>query len=107
MIKLTVKRTPWMDYATVLANREPFKTGGALSGESYEGGTPPWGWGRLDYDYRESVKQADYVVWSYSTPIAWHGPDGWHMPDESYSPTTTSHQSKIFFVKDWQAEGIA
>lgn len=53
--------------------------------------------GRLDDKYRVSVGQADYVVYSYATPIAWHMSDGkynyWVMPDESYSATTSRHQS--------------
>jgi hypothetical protein len=103
MIKLTVKKTPWITYSMILADREPFKTGGSL----YATATPGWRFGRLDYEYRDSFKRADYAVYSYSTPIAWHGPDGWTMPDVKYSPTTSQHQSKIFFVKDWEQEGVA
>lgn len=55
-----------------------------------------WRWGRLPIEYRDSVKTADYVVYSFSTPIAWHTPDGeWHVPDVKYSQTTTKHQGKI------------
>lgn len=40
-----------------------------------------------------TVGQADYIVFSYSTPIAWHIPDeGWIVPPVSYSPTTSNHQ---------------
>lgn len=84
---------------------EDFQTG-AMKGVS----NPGWRWGRLDDKYRESVKQADYVVYSYSTPIAWHinpysdtpptsddeYPGGyWVMPDDTYSPTTSRHQSIV------------
>lgn len=76
-----------------IAQGQPFKTGGAFKATT----GPAWHWGRLDYDYRESVKQADYVVWSYSTPIAWHKPGDrggyWVMPEDKYSATTTHHQN--------------
>lgn len=44
---------------------------------------------------------AEYVVWSYETPIAWWTPthkggnkenNGWTIPDVSYSPTTSRYQ---------------
>lgn len=90
---LTVKKTGWWEYRDVLKERENFSTYGKLKGRS---GPAGWEWGRLPYDYRESVKRADYVVYSYSTPIAWHVPgEGWVVPDEKYSVTTTIHQNKI------------
>ena len=36
----------------------------------------------------------DYVVFSYSTPIAWHTPDGWVVPPVRYSVTTSKHQGQ-------------
>jgi hypothetical protein len=82
-----------MDFRDTLARRESFTTSGALRGVS---GTPMHRWGQLPYDYRASVLRADYVVYSYSTPIAWHVPnEGWVMPDTRYSVTTSKHQGKI------------
>jgi hypothetical protein len=53
--------------------------------------------GRLDsveamrYD---SVKNSiDYVVYSYSTPIAWHTSEGWYVVEQKFSPTTSKHQT--------------
>jgi len=41
----------------------------------------------------------DYIVYSYTTPIAWHGADGrWHVPDVIYSLTTTQHQDTIKYA---------
>lgn len=94
--KLTT-RSPWGDFLPVIMDREPFKTSGALYAEK-DGYVS---YGRLDNEYRESASKADYVIYSYGTPIAWHGPDGWNFPDEKYSVTTSRHQSKIFFIKDW------
>lgn len=57
--------------------------------------------GRLASNYHQSLRQADYVVLSYDTPIAWHvaehkGDDAyWVVPDEFYSGTTTKHQDIV------------
>lgn len=38
------------------------------------------------------------VIYSYSTPIAWHDTDyGWIIPEVTYSPTTsTKHQTHLY-----------
>ena len=37
-----------------------------------------------------------YVVYSYSTPIAWRVRSGmWRMPHDKYSVTTSKHQGKV------------
>ena len=37
-----------------------------------------------------------YVVYSYSTPIAWYTKRGaWVVPEERYSATTSRHQSVV------------
>lgn len=54
--------------------------------------------GQLSHDAMVSLDKptTDYVVWSYSTPIAWHSvEDGWHLVDGSYGPTTIRHQGII------------
>src|SRR5687767_753500 len=92
MITHLTTRSTFREYADALSSLTPFKTRGSLEGQY----VPVWRFGRLDYDYRDSFKQADYAVFSYSTPIAWHIPDvGWVMPDVHYSQTTTRHQGKI------------
>jgi len=103
----------WWQFVPVLERREAFRTDGALSG-----GQRVWRFGRLAYDYRENVKSADYVVLSYSTPIAWHVPTGaaqrlylpmvlgmmanyrdadgyWIQPEEHYSLAACRHQGLI------------
>jgi hypothetical protein len=67
----------WWHYADVLAAGKPFRTSGSLCGGpvSYRQDI-----GRLDTSWRESLHSADYVVWSYWTPIAWRTPDGWVIP---------------------------
>lgn len=96
-------RGPWWELAPVIRNREPFTTHGALHGEDF----PPSAYelinlSMLPRDLWESVEAADYVVYSYSTPIAWHTlhEDGahngcWTIPDVKYSVTTTAHQHKV------------
>ena len=89
-------RTTTRDACTIaraLRNGEPFTTSGALSGEAYplivEGG-------RLSYDWASRIDRPLYVVRSYATAIAWQNNDGtWVMPDDTYSVTTSKHQSTV------------
>jgi hypothetical protein len=83
--------SPWWEFSPILAAREPFTSHGNLY--SSDDGFYPLG--RLPGEHHASLKRADYVVYSYSTPIAWHTEDGWVMPDEKYSVTTSRHQSRI------------
>lgn len=49
--------------------------------------------GCLPSEYRDAVRAARYVVFSYRTPIAWLTDTGWTVPDVRYSRTTSRHQS--------------
>jgi hypothetical protein len=78
-----------------IAALQPFEAS-ALTGRS----VAPHAWGTLRaYDqqmYRSAWSRCDYVVLSYSTPIAWHLPDyGWHVVDTRFSVTTSRHQSLV------------
>lgn len=42
------------------------------------------------YESHGRLVNADYIVFSYATPIAWHLADGWVIPDVRYSSTTSS-----------------
>jgi len=85
-----------------LANREAFRTNGALRGDS---AFAPFdallnGHGRLPADWSRTLQARwnliDYVVWSYATPICWRDKEaGWVVPDEHYSQTTSVHQGRI------------
>jgi hypothetical protein len=96
MKRLTVKRTSWMEYRDTLAAFEPFKTGGSLFGVAeywYTAGRLP---DPYYSDYVNRREHIDYVVVSYSTPIAWHDDErGWVVPDVRYSVTTSVQQGKI------------
>lgn len=92
MRKLTNK-TPFWTLRDVLASREAFETGGAFHGGPV-GDSESYGLGRLPREYvtRLQANRPDYVIYSYSTPIAWHDADGWTVPHEHYSVTTSRHQ---------------
>lgn len=86
-----------------------FDTSGALMGRTR---TPrpgslggPWGYGRLsgaDLDaarHDDTAGEVDYVVWSYSTPIAWRLTDGsWYLVGQSFSPTTAKHKGNLYLI---------
>lgn len=101
----------WWQFTEPLRNLEAFDTHGALRG--MPGNATGWSLGQLPGEYHDSVGRADYVVYSYNTPIAWHVPNrnigftlgdgtpapiepGWVMPQEKYSVTTSKHQGRIF-----------
>lgn len=55
----------------------------------------------IEWRERYMTSGAEYVVWSYETPIAWWTPvgrggdaetHGWTIPDVTYSPTTSRYQ---------------
>jgi hypothetical protein len=92
-MKNLTTRSSWMDFRDVLARRESFTTSGALKGVSQPYSVTL---GKLPSMWHASALAADYVVYSYRTPIAWHVPNyGWVCPHERYSVTTSRHQSKI------------
>lgn len=101
-VQLTA-RGNWETFTYPMGVWRPFKTYGALRGvvrpeargcgylaSKNEAAAALW---RADYD------KIDYVVYSYNTPIAWHvttmGVSEWIFPEVTYSPSTSSHQSKI------------
>ena len=53
--------------------------------------------GRLQSDLVLQLQQdePDYIIYSYGTPIAWHGKFGWSLPAIKYSQTTSRHQSIV------------
>ena len=80
------------DCGTLVARREPF------NGSNLQGGPRGLrGFGYLPSEWRERVRedQPDYVVWSYQTPIVWHGRRGWVVPPFKYSPTTIRHTQHV------------
>lgn len=83
----------WWGLRDWLSDLEPFSN---RSG-TFHGGEWVSDAGRLyqdptrlaEYKERGYAGQIDYVVYSYSTPIAWHDKElGWIDPGHSYSKTT-------------------
>lgn len=89
--------------AEAIRDRIPFTTSGALRGEAHTGGyvyaghLNPEESALLNRD-RDLIK---YIVWSYSTPIAWFigSGVGWHVVDQKFSITTTKHQGNLYLCK--------
>lgn len=78
-------------FATRMRYAEDFDTSGALKGRAGRAQS----FGQLPRVYWDTAELADYVVYSYATPIAFHAQGVWHIPDVKYSVTTSKHQSKI------------
>lgn len=97
----------------IIARQEFESHTGNFYGREYESFVPASGWysntGQLPAGYAESIRGAEYVVFSYSTPIAWFKGGEWFIPPVAYSNTTgTRHQSELYGFRermhDWADE---
>lgn len=88
-----MKQMNQRDAIHYIATRQDFKAS-ALSG-NYVKFTPLSG--RLDLAEYEKLREAhaDYVVFSYGTPIAWYTADGWYVVEQKFSVTTSKHQNYV------------
>lgn len=97
------KRTSNSNAGNLIVNRIPFE-GSNMRGHA--GGPRQLGWLSPQSYYGSSrnqefadqigrLKNPDYTVMSYGTPIAIHHEGGWHYPDVSHSSTTGKHQSIV------------
>jgi hypothetical protein len=87
-----------------IRNLEEFKTRGGLLGT----GANWHGSGKLSgpdlKQWERDVNDIDYVVYSYSTPIAWHvaelppGTGRWYGVSQRFSQTTSTHQSVVAYA---------
>lgn len=102
-----------LNYAQIgaaLAEREPFQGNSMSAAYLPFDGTPPYTrdmpvMGSLPDHDREFLKSdlhtartqglAFYIVYSYSTPIAWAYGDTVRVPDVRYSVTTSKQQGKV------------
>lgn len=88
----TVVRTLY-EAEKMIAKREPFRLRDLQT--LWATDTPPDSIGFLPPEYADSLTNAEYVVMSYRTPIAWEV-DGYpYLPDVGYSPTTGVHQYTV------------
>ena len=89
----------YVQIAKKLLARESFNTNSALKGVANPewidfGGMRVWDNALLYSD--QNSYGVDYVIYSYSTPIAWLRGDGeLVMPDADYSVTTKRHKGTI------------
>lgn len=100
-----------------IIHRQEFESHtGNFYGLKYESFVPVTGWftgnvGHLPEQYHESIRGAEYVVYSYSTPIAWFKKGEWFIPPVAYSFTTSArHQSQLYGFSepesDWADEFV-
>lgn len=95
-LKLTA-RGSWEQFVFPLQNMLPFITNGALWGTN----SPRSCTGSFPEALRAQIFRAydlgvlNYVVYSYSTPIAYCIAGRWYVPDVSFSATTAKHRDKI------------
>lgn len=82
-------------FARLVSESQSFKAA-AMSGRPGSADTL----GQLPAEFRAlGVGSADYVIYSYETPIAWRIDGDWTVPDVRYSATTSRHQSLVrFFI---------
>lgn len=53
------------------------------------------GYGDLPAEYHADVLRADWIAYSYRTPIAWRVDGVWTVAPVNYSLTTTQHQYEV------------
>jgi hypothetical protein len=49
--------------------------------------------GMLPDQFHYLLEDAEYIVYSYATPILWYANGAWHYPKLKYSHSTSRHQS--------------
>jgi hypothetical protein len=93
-----MKQLNQRDAIHYIATRQPFKAS-ALTGEFKEY-TPSTGRlnaeesAKLTADFAQALD--GFVVFSYSTPVAWFTTlGGWYVVSQKFSPTTSKHQNYI------------
>jgi hypothetical protein len=89
--------TKWLVAHEEFSNQDKtFRGVLALAPDDMGTGRLPGDWAR-NFTARRNAGTIFYVVYSYRTPIAWYDDEinEWIIPDESYSSTTSRHQSSI------------
>ena len=79
--------------ATAIERGEKFDTHGSLSGQPETYGARSYGY--IPREHIPSLLDADYVIYSYATPIAWRTQGQWITPDVKYSVTTSKQQGVV------------
>lgn len=81
--------------ARAMGNGEDFRTHGSLHGGPAARTLTSWDMGQLPREFYSRAMFADYIVWSYSTPIAYWQDGEWVVPEVRYSVTTTRQQATV------------
>jgi hypothetical protein len=101
------------DLPDTIARREDFQTYGALRGGWVEPSRYIYAGELRGYDaevFSRDMYRIRYIVWSYSTPIAWWVADTddknmprvghWHIVRQRFSVTTSRHQGTLYRISD-------
>jgi hypothetical protein len=93
---MTTTRTSNTKAGDLIASRIAF-TGNNLYGVVTPYDSVIYTTGQLPIEFQDQLKldRPDFIVYSYSTPIAWHSNSGWFMPNCKYSVTTSKHQNYV------------
>lgn len=75
-----------------IRRQQPFRLKGSGRPTLWATCDPPSLLGHLPPHHSEGIETAEYVVMSYTTPIAWLTDGEPTVPDVGYSPTTGQHQ---------------
>lgn len=67
-----------------------FPLSGYATPNGYSGGL-----GQMSEEWSAMVGEADYVIFSYGTPVAWLSAGVWSVPDVTYSQTTSRYVKKV------------
>jgi hypothetical protein len=93
---MTTTRTSNTKAGDLIADRVAF-TGNNLYGQVQSFNAIVYETGQLPIEYEQQMRldKPFYIVYSYSTPIAWFSDKGWFIPEVKYSVTTSKHQGYV------------
>jgi hypothetical protein len=89
-----MKQLNQRDAIHYISTRQEFKASALMGTFAHIGS------GRLNTEEFERYNQtladgANYFVYSYGTPIAWHTAEGWYVVEQKFSVTTSKHQNYV------------
>ena len=97
--RITVNKDDAIGFAHMLRDSKAFDTHGNLRARREFSGLGEYR--PFDGIELDELMRAQYVVYSYDTPIVWRTPEGgWVRNMNYYSVTTAKHQSKVFSALD-------
>jgi hypothetical protein len=102
---MTARKSATIHTASQYANKLiPFAAGGNAYGQpNFRGGKNEHTVGQLNAEERAKFlhdsEDVDYVIYSYSTPIAWHTPKGWYRVAQKFSRSTSRQQGSLWDLR--------